>query len=117
MSRMFDNQPMNLRDFLGSLESFSPEFGTIAQGNIDLKKRPKVKNKDGSISTVRSMSFNQDGQEVLIPTVVGNQVVEPRQAIQHYLQTGEHLGKFTDPFFADKYAQKLHEEQAKFYGL
>ena len=68
------------------------------RGNIDLYNRPPVQNEDGSTSTVRSLSFqDEDGREVLIPTVVGDRVVSDEEAIQHYLQTRQHLGKFANP--------------------
>ena len=88
----------------------------IEPGNIDLTKRPVVKNKDGSISTVRSMSFEEDGMQILIPTVVGNKVVSDKTAIDHYHKTGEHLGMFSSVKAANAYAKKLHEEQDKMYS-
>lgn len=90
--------------------------GQIEPGNIDLKKRPVVKNRDGSISTVRSLGVNIDGVEVLIPTVIKDRVVSKREAVEHYKKTGEHLGKFASPEAASAYAQRLHEEQAEMYG-
>lgn len=92
--------------------------GMIDAGNINLAARPVVKNKDGSISTVNSMSFQEEknGPEILIPTVVGNRVVSPKEAIAHYHATGEHLGKFKTPDEATAYAQSLHEQQDKLYS-
>lgn len=86
--------------------------GLLEPGNIDLAAQPRVKNPDGSISTVRSMSFEENGQEILVPTVVGNQVVSDQDAITAYRKTGRHLGKFDSPEAATAYAQKLHEDYA-----
>lgn len=92
--------------------------GLKAPGNLDLLARPSVKNKDGSISTVRSMSFeDEDGNEVLIPQVSADgRIMGQDEAIAHYMQTGEHLGIFSSPQDADRYAQALHEQQAQYYN-
>lgn len=87
----------------------------ITPGNIDLNNRPKVKNSDGSISTVRSIGVNIDGKEVLIPTVVGNRVVSEKEAIEHYKQTGEHLGMFKSARDSTAYAKELHKKQEDIY--
>lgn len=86
-------------------------------GNINLFNRPVVKNNDGSISTVRSMSFNNGNMEVLVPTVSNDgRIMSDRQAIQNYYDTGAHLGKFSNPDRATNYAQMLHVLQDVFYG-
>lgn len=88
----------------------------LEPGNIDLFNRPVVKNKDGSISTVRSMSVNIDGAEVLLPTVSDDgRIMSAPEAISQYLTTGQHLGKFRTVKAADKYAQQLHLAQEKLY--
>ena len=42
-------------------------------------------------------------------------VVGPEEAFRYYKQTGQHLGRFSDPQSADAYARALHEQQATEY--
>lgn len=92
-------------------------FGIKAPGNIDLMRRPVVKNQDGTISTVRSMSVNIDGEEVLIPTVSDDgRILSDQAAIDLYRHTGRHLGRFRTPQGATQFAERLHEQQARAYS-
>ncbi|MBO9099441.1 transglycosylase SLT domain-containing protein [Rhizobium sp. K1/93] len=91
--------------------------GLLSPGNIDLSKRPVVKNPDGSISTVRSISIEQDGKEVLIPTVSPDgRVLTNEDAVKLYRQTGQNLGVFDGQDNADAYAESLHNQQAGMYA-
>ncbi|WP_053239603.1 transglycosylase SLT domain-containing protein [Pleomorphomonas koreensis] len=90
----------------------SPE-GLVQPGNIDLTARPHVQNADGSVSTVRSMSFGEDGVEVLVPTVSDDgRLLTDDEAIDEYHRTGRFLGKFKDADSATAYAEALHQQQA-----
>ncbi|MEW4985177.1 hypothetical protein [Stenotrophomonas geniculata] len=90
--------------------------GQLQAGNIDLNKRPVVRNPDGSISTVRSISANFDGQEVLIPTVSDDgRVLSDDDAIAQYQRTGRNLGIFDTPDSATAYAKSLHRDQEQQY--
>lgn len=105
------------RDFTGGspaayMSEPSPE-GLIQPGNIDIAHRPKVRNPDGSISTVRSISVKTDAGEVLLPTVSEDgRIMTDKEAVQQFEDTGRHLGIFKDAKTADAYAVKLHESQA-----
>lgn len=81
-------------------------------GNINLFSRPLVKNPDGSTSTVYSMSFEEDGQETLIPRVErqGKGVLQEPEAVSQYDKTGEHLGRFSSVPEANAYAEQLHTD-------
>jgi hypothetical protein len=91
-------------------------MGTRVPGNIDLFNRPKVKNADGSTSTVLSTSFNINGAEVLLPTVSDDgRIMTDDEAVEQFKKTGKHLGIFDNPQDADAYASQLHEDQEKLY--
>lgn len=83
-------------------------------GNLDPSKPMSyVKNTDGSVSTVRSMSIGTDNGETLIPTVSpeGN-ILSNDQAVDRYRKTGDNFGSWKSVSDANKYAATLHENQA-----
>lgn len=100
-----------------ALEAKASVVKPVEQGNIDLFNRPVVKNADGTISTVRSMSVGIDGKEVLIPTVSDDgRILSEKEAIEQYRKTGRHLGKFNSAEDATAYAKWLHSQQDNLYG-
>ena len=86
-------------------------LGLLQPGNMDmnLSARPQVPNSDGSISTVRSMSFGTDEGEVLVPTVSDDgRIMSDDEAMQNYYRTGRHMGVFANPDLATAYADMIH---------
>lgn len=99
-----------------AIEKITNNDTKYGRGNIDLTNRKVVNNKDGSISTERSISINENGKEILIPTVINGKIVSDEEAIDYYHKTGKYLGKFDSIKEADDYAQKLHERQEQMYS-
>lgn len=94
--------------------------GLQTAGNIDLTARPVVRTAEGKPATTRSISIEEDGKTVLIPTVIQPKegqakVVSNEEAVKHYHATGEHLGIFDTRENADKYATELSKAQAVYY--
>ena len=89
-----------------------PAAGLLEPGNIDLAGQPIVQNPDGTTSTVKSMSFEENGKEILIPMVAhdGSRVLSEPEAIDQYHKSGKHLGVFRDPNTATAYADQLHKD-------
>lgn len=91
--------------------------GLVAKGNIDLNARPSVPLPNGEIATLRSISFEVDGEHVLVPTVSPDgKIMSDEEAFQRYKDTGEFLGKFDTEAQATAYAKQLSKEQGTRYG-
>ncbi len=88
--------------------------GQLTQGNIDLNTRPRVKRANGKTSTVDSIGIEEDGKHYVIPQISDDgEVLTPKQAVDLFHKTGKHLGVFKTQKAADKFAQALHESEAK----
>jgi hypothetical protein len=108
----FNGAPDTVKRDVGVTPS-GAKMPMVQSGNIDLTRRPTVKNADGTVSTVRSMSFEEDGAEVLVPTVArdGSRILSDQEAIDQFHKTGEFLGKFKNADDATAYAEVLHKDQ------
>jgi hypothetical protein len=105
-----------LGDLLDQFSNYTN--GMRLPGNIDLNRRPVVRNPDRSISTVASTSIGTDRGEVLIPMVAadGSRVLSQEEAEEQFFKTGQHLGIFETPEHANTYANSLHEQHARQYA-
>ena len=111
----FDPTDPHISKARGGLVKKYAEGGPVVPGNIDLHNRPVVRNPDDSISTVLSITVGFGDKTYVLPRVVGGKVVSNQEAIDHFRQTGEHLGAYDKQKDAEDYSQRLHEEQAKEY--
>lgn len=100
--------------------------GLIEPGNIPLQSRmgfpgtPMTNNPDGSISTVRSMGVEMDGQHILLPSIselVPSHVMDQMEAIKEFVRTGHHLGKFMSDEDAAAAGEAIHEALANAMDL
>lgn len=89
----------------------------VIPGNIDLDNRIVIQNEDGSFSTEISFSVEIDGLEVLLPLIINGELVSEEEAVNHFLETGEHLGMFSSIEECEKYAEELHLQQEKKYQV
>ena len=89
--------------------------GPFEPGNVNLARQPKVRNRDGSISTVDSSSYAFDDGEVLLPSVTpdGRHLSAADDILSEYRRTGRHLGKFNSSDAATNYAIGLHNRYVR----
>lgn len=83
------------------------------QNPLDHTKYPTVKNPNGSVSNVVTASFNIDGKEVLLPTMIGGKRITAQKAIENYKATGDHFGIFDSPASAQAFASALETDMQK----
>ena len=93
---------------------FAPQkkFSGMLEGpNVDISEwQGDVQNSDGTVSTIKTISFNVDGIEIVVPTLTrtGRQMTES-EAIEHYFSSGEHFGAFDSVKGATEYASSLSD--------
>lgn len=111
--KIFDN-PTPKDKKTETTQSKAAELGLESgRGNIDFNTEfPQVKNDDGSVSTIETISINEDGNEVIIPTVWDGEKHTEEESIQRYKETGLNFGSFDTVQEATDYAEKLHELEA-----
>ena len=85
--------------------------GLLEPGNINLQGRPLISMGNNQVGSEYSVSFTQDGKEVLVPTIFDGKAHTPQEAWQHYLQTGQHMGKYDNPQDADAAAELIHQRE------
>ena len=65
--------------------------GEFSLGNISLNNRPvQIHDNGRDYSSLESITIEQNGRHILIPTVLNGRLVSDEQAIQHFRQTGQH---------------------------
>ena len=89
----------------------APLRGMQQVGNISLDDRQVVDN-----GTIRSMSVNIDGKEILIPTIYDGKLHNEKDSINRYLKTGMHLGIFDTPQNATSGGKYLSNRQNNNYS-
>ena len=68
--------------------------------------RPHYNTTDGEIRSEYKMIIEEDGQFIVIPTVVNGKQLNEDQAIDNYHKSGYHMGKFNTLAEADIESQK-----------
>lgn len=108
------DQPVSPQQPTGTFMIEDNPPGLVEPGNIDLDAR-KVLQDGPNYKTEESISIGTDKGETIIPTVVDGKKLTEKEAIEHFRQTGEHLGIFRTPQEAEGYAQRLHLRQEQKY--
>ena len=104
------------KSFTSSSEVKKKITPSTYKGNIDLISRPVVRNPDNSISTERSITIEEDGKYINIPTIVKGRLASDEEAIDYYHKTKAHLGIFDTLEEATKNANEIHKMQEKRYS-
>lgn len=101
---------------------YAEDFGGEA-GNIDINHRQVYKNPDGKISTEKSETYgftDENGKEkyYVLPTIIDGKDYSNDSdfVVNHFLETGEHLGAFDNEDDANRYAEDLHQRQEQYYS-
>ena len=85
--------------------------GLIEKGNIPLVGRPLIPMGKGNVGSEYSYTIEDNGAHVLIPSIFDGAPHTAKQAIAHYMATGQHLGKWDTNANADAAAEIIHNRE------
>jgi hypothetical protein len=111
-------EEVRLVDVPGPIGAMSlPSRGMIRAGNIDLRNRPIIHNKDGSVSTLRAFTVQDDqGHTILLPSVDANgKPLSMPEARRYWQARGQSLGVFDTEANAEAYESTMHDLLAEQY--
>tara|TARA_R110000803_G_scaffold4054_6_gene13887 strand:- start:564 stop:2468 length:1905 start_codon:yes stop_codon:yes gene_type:complete len=95
-------------------------IGMVTDMNIDLNNRKPIRNEDGTISTVKSITVTVDDKFALIPTVWSDgktsKYMTEEAAIKYFQLSGEHLGIYESSEQADASAEKISKMMGDIYA-
>lgn len=84
---------------------------------IDISSLRPAEMPNGFMESIRPITFEHNGMYVVIPTVNEmGEILSDSQAIEKYLKSGGHIGKFGDSRSADRYASLLKEKDVEQAG-
>jgi hypothetical protein len=86
--------------------------GRVVAPNLDINRRPVIQNQDGSISTFRGTTVEQDGVHYVVPGMTDTQPLSLEQSKAQFQNTGQHFGGFASEDEAQAFAKALHEGNA-----
>jgi hypothetical protein len=119
-----------LDDSLEEEESLTPEVDLSAEpvepvsgmqmptkkkGNINIVREhsKSVDMGKGKIGTVNTISFEQDGENIVVPTIWDGKLHSEKEAIERFNKTGKNFGRFVNQSDAVKFAEELHQKEEK----
>jgi hypothetical protein len=86
---------------------------SFEEPTVDASGLPSIQLPDGSMARVRPITFEHNDMNVVIPTVTeAGELLSDSQAIDKYLSSNWHLGKFGDPGAAQRYVDILKEKDS-----
>jgi hypothetical protein len=82
----------------------------VVEPTLSHENRPVVWNKDGSYSTEKNIVTNIDGVSYILPTIINGEEKTEDEAVQHFLETGEHFGGYESDAKALKAEKEMHDK-------
>lgn len=82
----------------------------VVEPTLSHDNRPVIFNEDGSYSTEKNIVTEIDGVSYILPTIINGEEKTEDEAVQHFLETGEHFGGYESDAKALKAEKEMHDK-------